>query len=235
MGIASQDPDPGKGKRFARWEYLSVPNGSQAVGFKAGRCFGCHVHFIGGSKPCRQRITKGALQCAYCLMGQESAWRGYCPLYTREYQRKYVMIPEDLKEVWDEIADHAQIVLTRPRSSKAPIIPQAKLWRTEPLPPAESREGEIDLLPNLLRAWKDAELAAWHHQTSDTPVSKTALPKTLDTEALALHLRQQQHAAERRAAEATKMANRLDGVPGLEGIGEGGSPPSKNGKHRKGS
>lgn len=175
MSVRSKNPGGGGGSPIQSWVYLSVPNGGSAVAFMAGRPFGVYCHAVGKrSKPCRLLTTDGALSCAYCCK-EKPVWRGYVPLYSREYVRSFVVISEDYNEAVCEIPRFEQVKLFRAKVVTAPVVIRAENWRTTPLPPSQTREAEPDMLPCLLRLWKDEELAAWHRK-SDIPVSQQPCP-----------------------------------------------------------
>lgn len=158
--ITSQDPDPGSGNSLiGRWTYLAVKNGASYRGFLAGKPVGVWVHYTGGSKPCRKRMTNHKIACPYCADSIQPVWRGYTPIYTGEYVQMFVLISAEYLESVREIAPNAQVSITRGKGSREPVLVQAQTWRVTPLPPSSSRSWPVDLMPYLLRnVWKDADL-----------------------------------------------------------------------------
>lgn len=162
MGISSEEPDPGRKEEVRRWHYESVANGQTVTGFLAGHPFGAHVHFLQRySKPCRARMSKGALPCALCSIGQPE-WRGYVPWFSAEYRRCFTLIPAELLDAVREIEPYSQVKITREKPKKSPAIFRAQLWRTTPFPDHLRERDPVHLLPFLLRLWKDEELLYWH-------------------------------------------------------------------------
>lgn len=214
-----------------RWKYLPVPNGAQAVGWIAGPTVGVWSHHRGGTKPCRHTMSDSALSCGLCADGEPPVWRGYVPLYDRDYCRRFVLISEDYEEAVRELTLHAPVKLQRGKGSREPVTIRFEQWRVQPLALGEGRNAAADITPFLLRMWKDAELEQWYY-SRDIPLAQ---------------------------GSASSHANRLDGVglappdpaakrdnrsgadilaAALAGSGLGGDdapapPPSKNGRHKK--
>lgn len=161
--IRSQDPDPQEGcNRIGRWTYLKVANGGSANGFLAGKPVGVWGHHLGGTKPCRKKMTGGRHPCPYCSEGVALVWRGYTPVFDQDYVQRFVCIPADIKKSVDEIGEHQQVRMTRAKSSKAPVILRAEQWRMHPFPKAGAPKWPVDLMPYLVKyVWKDEVLAAF--------------------------------------------------------------------------
>lgn len=154
-----------------RWLYCAVPNGSATVGWLAAHPYGAWVHIVGRvSKPCRRRMSGGALDCPLCDVDL-ARWRGYTAFYSREYRRMFVMVGPDTREWVAGLEVHTQIEISRPKDSKAGVLIRDKIWRTAPLPASAERPREIDLTSFLLRLWGDQELLAWHAANRDSGVS----------------------------------------------------------------
>lgn len=164
--------EPKKGRRgpIPRWRYCDIANGAQVVGWKAGAYVGVETHFHGGTKPCRHDMSDSALSCPMCAAGFPATWRGYCPFYDRDYQRRFVLISEDYREGYADIPLHAPIKLTRGKGSREPVVIRSEVWRTQPLPLTDGRDAEVDLTGFLLRMWRDVELEQWWY-SRDMPLS----------------------------------------------------------------
>lgn len=177
--LQSQEPDPrGQTGSVTRWQYTPIRCGTSCNGYLAGHPWGTWVHWIGQSKPCKNKITGGALACNYCAANERAVWRGYTPWYDREYTRRLVLITEDYLEAVREIGPHAQIEIARGKNVRDPVVVREKLWGTKPLPPASDRAWPADLSALVLRLWRDAELIAWALEQrkagalSDTPTGR---------------------------------------------------------------
>lgn len=231
MSVRGKDPDPRGLGKVARWLYWTVPTGGSANGFIAGSTVGVWCHWVGRSKPCRRLTSDGALSCSLCAAGEEPVWRGYVPIYDPQYVRRIVVITADHAESVREIPLHAQVKMRRGRNKHDPLIITPDLWRITPLPDSPERSGPADIVPALLRMWRDAELIEWH-LNSDIPVSsesEVAMVNRLDAIA-----RPVDGASAKRD---TRSAADILAAAGID-VGEGGSgspppKPSRNGKAHK--
>lgn len=213
--------------RSHRWVYLPLKNGATANGFLAGPVVGVWCHWMGRSRPCRRLMSDGALSCAMCADAQEPDWRGYVPFYSAEYVRMFTVITADYLESVREIPLHAQIKMARGRNKHDPVVIRPDLWRTTPLPPAADRDAAADLVPFLLKMWKDAELIEWH-LGSDAPLSSG--PECGPVNRLAaptLHIEEPPQKGDTRSG-----ADILGAV--LDGIGGDDEPAAKSKPHRNG-
>lgn len=187
MSVRSQEPgECGRGP-VQNWKYLDVPCGGSAVGFMGGRYVGVWCHTVHKrSKPCRLRMSEGALSCPHCSR-LELVWRGYVPIYDREYVWRFVVINADYRESVGEIERFTQVKMFRGKQATAPIVIRAENWRTLAIPRSTDRTAEPELVPALLRMWKDDELSAWHYATAGAapigPVSPPDPPSPPDAPA----------------------------------------------------
>jgi len=183
MSIVSQEPDPGRTGGDQRWDYLSVKNGTTVAAFLAAHPFGVWCHHDYGSKPCRIRVTAGAIPCPRCNPDRPAVWRGYTAIWSREYRPMFVIVTEDYLEAVREIPIGSQVKIARGNKVYDPAVIRAELWRTEPLPPSAARERPIDLMPSLLKLWEDADLTKWHTESRPAPVSVTPVSPPADVPA----------------------------------------------------
>jgi len=230
--FSSQEPDPApRSEDRRKWDYVSVPNGGSIVGYLAGYPFGVHTHHVGHTKPCKRRMTHSALVCPFCEGGLAPVWRGYTPIYDREYLPRYVLITQDYLESVREIPVHAQVRISRAKPEKSPPIIRPELWTPKALPLGHGRDREPDLLPSLLRTWKDDELKRWC--LSQTP----ALPQT-ETPKPTLVERPEDVIGGDVGRKVLEKLLKLEGHNGRgdaepKPIGELVGPPHQNGKPRK--
>lgn len=147
--------------------YQPIANGASVTGWKAGQPVGVYTHFSGGTKPCRRRMTGSALVCPFCEANQSPIWRGYVPYYDPEYVRRFVLISEDHLEACEEIGHLSQIRISRAKGSRQPVVMSACNWRVASIPPSKDREQPVDLMPFLLKLWKDEELAKYASAQAD--------------------------------------------------------------------
>lgn len=180
----SKDPRPGPRKNgHHHWDYLGCENGKSEVGYKAGPTCGVYVHDGRPSKPCRKEMTNGEITCPYCLTEDEPRWKGYVPIYDRDYQRRFCIISQGVRESVAEIPLHGQVRISRAKSSKASIIIRAEIWTPKALPLGDGRSAAADIEPVLFTIWNDAVLRDWYAlhwndppraHTSDNAVSLPA-------------------------------------------------------------
>lgn len=180
MGIRSQEPDPGQKTGRAQWVYQPVANGARINAFLAGYPFGVQCHYDGASKPCRSAITGGVLGCKYCGVGHEPEWRGFTPIYTEHYLWRFVLIPPEYLEAVRELPLSSLIRVSRGNRKYDPPLIKPDPWRTLPLPPDAERAKPIDLLPSLLKCWKDPELTKWHMENPNPRASVNAVSLPAD-------------------------------------------------------
>lgn len=231
MSMQSKDPDPRGLGRVARWLYWPIPNGGTACGFLAGPVVGVWSHWVGRSKPCRRLTSDGALSCALCSDGEDPVWRGYLPVYDPQYVRRIVVITADHAESVREIPLHAQVKMKRGKNKHDPCVVTADLWRTTPLPDSPDRSAPADIVPALLRMWRDVELIQWH-MSSDIPVSSS--PDAGPVNRLDAIVKPMGGA---NAKLDTRSAADILAAAGID-VGQGGASdappkPSKNGKPHK--
>lgn len=158
------------------WNYRPIPCGTSEGGWKAGPPLGVYTHWVGVTKPCKRRITKGALLCHHCEGKMVPVWRGATPWYDREYQCAWVWITEEYDEATCEIAHLAPIRLSRGRNKRDPVVIRQEEKCLKVLPHNPKRVPEIDLWETLLLAWKDSELVGWSRANQATPAAPAALP-----------------------------------------------------------
>ncbi len=176
----SRKPDPSKGNGVrAVWSYQEVPNGSSTVGYIAGSPYGVYTHYRGATRPCRREFTDSLLQCPLCESGEEPVWKGYVPYYDRDFIKRFVLISREIEESVSAIPLHAQIRISRAKSSKAAVIVREEKWTVKNLPYSAYRAAGVDLEGPLLLIWKDPELHAFVRRVSPVDLIRKQLVPTV--------------------------------------------------------
>src|SRR5262245_26285969 len=157
-------------KRTVHATYLKVPNGGMECGYKAGEMHGVVGHRTHAHQPCVRDITKGKLECPYCAAGLQPVWRGYVPLWDRDWTLRYVLIGKEYFETVDVIPHRSQLVLTRAKNPISPIVIRQELKLVRNLPDKEPWSSPVDMEEICLTLWKNAELEQWVR--SNRPAAK---------------------------------------------------------------
>lgn len=158
-----QAPDPGRKKHaHPHCTNFKVPNGTKEFGFKAGHVHGCYGHRTFAHQPCVLLITEGALQCAYCGSGLVPEWRGYVPIWDRDWTLRYAMIGETFFPSVDSIPFRAQVCLSRAKNPISPLIIREEVNLTRVLPDRSPWNEEVNTLDICLTLWQNVELAKWY-------------------------------------------------------------------------
>lgn len=178
MGITSEEPGKSPGKEKQDWNYEAPGRGETRSGYLAAAPLWITVHHEHGSRPCRQVVSRGALSCLMCACEAKSKQKGFVPYYSRDYLTLFVIVPDTLRLALSEIEPGTQIEIVRGKRVYDPAIPREKTFRPVPLPKSLPVGDQVDMLPSLLRMWKDAPLSKWHESTgSDKPLSLAAPPR----------------------------------------------------------
>ena len=224
-------PDPSKKKiQQTHASYLKVAPGKKEPGYKAGEMYGCYGHRTHANQPCVFDITDGALQCPYCGAGLVAEWRGYVPVWDRDWALRYVLVNEEYFFSVDAITIGAQVVMSRAVNPISPLVIREENGLTRKLPDHEPYSKPIDMLAICLLLWKNEPLNRWFNgQAAKGEVEQLAMQKavkktteTKPPEDPAVRL--MRHEAEIRAQEALeeqKIGNTINRV----------FTPNTNGKH----
>jgi hypothetical protein len=119
-------------------------------------------------------MTETELQCPYCAAGLIPEWRGYVPLWDRDWVLRYVLIGEELFESVDIIPHRAQVKITRAKNPISPLVVRQETMLTRPLPDDEKFRVAVDMLAICLTLWKCDALTQWFRRN---PPKKAELPK----------------------------------------------------------
>lgn len=159
---SGRKPDPRKKKSTVpHATNLKVANGKTEGAYIAGEMFGCYTHRTYASMPCMLDVTNDALPCPYCGSGVEQVWRGYVPLWDRDWTLRYVLIGEDYFASVDAIPHRTKVAVSRGKNPISPLIIREEPMLTRDLPNSHPWNVEIDALAICLRLWKNAELNEW--------------------------------------------------------------------------
>ncbi len=155
-------PDPQKRKKAHQHAtYLTVKNGERHPAYLAGELYGCYTHRTYAAQPCHSDITEGELQCPYCAAGMVPEWRGYVPLWDRDWTLRYALIGEDYYATVDAIAHHAQVVVSRAKNPISPLVIREEVLLTRQLPQTSPWRDAVLMLPICLTLWKCDPLTQW--------------------------------------------------------------------------
>lgn len=178
MSTGSRPNPSGKKTGVPHATYLQVKNGASAAGYKAGILHGVYGHRTHAHQPCCRIITEGELQCPYCLGGLDPVWRGYLPVWDRDWALRYVLIGEDYCETVDVIGHREQVVITRAKNPISPLVVRQDVTLDRELPNKAPWSEKIDMEAICLELWKDAPLKEWvytHRAKKPKPEPKPAL------------------------------------------------------------
>lgn len=224
-------PDPSK-KKICQTHatYLKVPPGKKEPGYKAGEMYGCYGHRTHANQPCVFDMTDGVLQCPYCGAGLTAEWRGYVPVWDRDWTLRYVLVNEEYFFTVDAIAIGAQVVMSRAVNPISPLVIREENCLTRKLPDHEPYNKPVDMLSICQLLWKNEPLNRWFSSQKisgemeqiamQTAVKKPTEAKPIEDPRERLARRQQEldaQAAEEEMRIGTTI-NRMDAH-------------SKNGKH----
>jgi len=160
--------------------HLAVGNGQQERGYKAGAMHGVNGHRTHAHQPCLRDYTDGELTCPYCEAGVELQWRGYVPVWDRDWALRYVLVGPDVMESADCILRGEQITINRAKSMRSPLIVRAETCLTRSLPDKAPWNQEVNMEDICLLLWKLPALSLWVRTTrgrSDNALSLTTPAK----------------------------------------------------------
>lgn len=156
---ASPQPLPSE----LRWHYVKIKPGEAVYGYVAGKMVGVWVHWLGGSKPCRSKMTNKTLPCPHCVDdGPRLRWLGYLPLWDRSGRRVVVVVSNQVGPAVELLVYAQPVRLARTSGARDPLRvetpePHMDMRLAERL----FRDGPHDLTPWLIHLWQDRELASW--------------------------------------------------------------------------
>jgi hypothetical protein len=180
-------PDPARRKTLhPHSTAFKVPCGTKDSGYKAGELYGCYTHRTFAAQPCVADITNGALQCPLCAANVNCEWRGYVPIWDRDFTLRHVLIGEAYFESVDAIPFHAQVTLSRAKNPISPLVIREEPSTFRALPNKSPWNCEVCMMAVCLTLWKNDALTKWceanqplalRRNVNAPPVVKVA-PKT---------------------------------------------------------
>lgn len=225
-------PDPRRKKTGAPHStHFAVPNGAKELGYKAGEVYGCYGHRVHAHQPCLHELTDGELQCPFCTAGINLEWRGYVPLWDRDFTLRHALISEAYYESVDMIPHRAQVILSRDKPKMSALVIRAGDVATlRSLPEKAPWCNEVDMFAVCRVLWKNAAVDAWYSTTQGKHLESVGDAKPLDTDTLNPMIRAAAGRANRMSDPASVNAR---AVEAWKRTGEVPAP-SKNGHHKKG-
>jgi hypothetical protein len=155
-------PDPRKKKiQQTHATYLPVASGAKEPGYKAGELFGCYGHRTSANQPCVFDITDGALQCPFCAANMDPVWRGYVPVWDRDWALRYVLVNEEYFVSVDAIPVGAQVLILRGKNKISPLVIRQEVCLTRPLPDQAPFNKPVNMFAVCQLLWKNAALNKW--------------------------------------------------------------------------
>lgn len=180
MGTGKR-PKGGSGKEpMIHATNLAVANGQTERGWKAGALHGVNGHRTFAHQPCIDDYTDGALKCPYCATGQEVVWRGYVPVWDRDWCLRYAIVGKDVEESVDCIQRGEPVSVSRAKSMRSPLIVRPEQNTFRALPDKAPYNAEVCMEDICLLLWKLPVLALWvrtSRSKSDKPLSLTPTAK----------------------------------------------------------
>lgn len=176
-------PDPKRRKTtHVHASYLKCGNGESHPGWKAGEVFGCYGHRTAAQQPCVSDLTNDELPCPFCTSGLEPMWRGYVPIWDRDWTLRYVLIGEDVFDSVDSIPHRGRLTVCRHKNPISPLVvrPEEKPVLLRELPERAPWTTPIDMLAVCLTLWKHAALTAWVEADRAKRPSDVEKPKRSD-------------------------------------------------------
>lgn len=158
--------------------HLKVPNGGKEAGYKAGEMFGVNGHRTHAHQPCVFDLTEGELQCPYCAAGLDLVWRGYVPVWDRDWTLRYVLVNEEYFCSADAIPIRAQVIASRGKNPISPIVLREEKHGFKALPDAPPYNTDICMRDICLLLWKNEPLNRWYAKT-DVAKLMESLPKPI--------------------------------------------------------
>jgi hypothetical protein len=224
---------PGEKKKIHA-THFKVPNGGMECGYKAGDMHGVNGHRTHAHQPCLKLYTNGEMECPYCNAGLEPMWRGYVPVWDRDWTLRYALIGEEIFESVDIIPRGAQVVLTRAKNPISPLVIRQETKLVRSLPDKEPWTQPVCMEDICLLLWKLPALTAWVHREREL---RSALPAGVAVKSDGKAFSPPMQAAAKRNGsrvvkeeEAIPFSEALNRVKALE---EAGKLPKPNGNHSK--
>lgn len=170
-------PDPRR--RMCRHPHstaFKIPAGTKDSGYKAGEVYGCYTHRTFAAQACSMNITDGAIPCKYCAVNTPSVWTGYLPVWDCDFTLRHAVFNENYLESVDAIPFHGQVVLSRGKDPKNPLIIREAPSTFRALPNKAPWKHEVCMLAVCLTLWQNPELTRWVEANQPLALASCAPP-----------------------------------------------------------
>lgn len=128
----------------------------------AGQIYGCYSHRTHATQPCVEDITEGHHKCPWCKAGMVPEWRGWVPLWDRDWCLRYVLINESYFPSVDAIAHRAQVMCSRGKNPISPMVVREETTMVRALPDRAPWSSPVKMLDVCLTLWKCELLVRWY-------------------------------------------------------------------------
>lgn len=155
-------PDPRRRKaKHVHATNFKIANGTKDHGYLAGELFGCYGHRTHAQQPCHSDLTNDALKCPLCTAGIPAVWRGYVPLWDRDWTLRYVLIGEDYFASVDTIKHGEQVELSRAKNPISPLVLRPGVGLVRKLPNEAPWNVPVNMFDICLTLWQCDPLNQW--------------------------------------------------------------------------
>jgi len=166
--------------RALHWHAVKPPGGGSIRGVCCGKMMAFECHWVQESnKPCRAKITGGAMEC-YCKTTPLSLRTiGYAPIETREKEQLVVIIPKTTAMTVATFRQGDSLEFSRAKRDKSPVRCRCGLAEevgTQHCLLVKS-EKPRDIFPYLLHLWGDVALQRFFN--SEQSPASTVQPNLL--------------------------------------------------------
>ncbi len=147
--------------RRMNWHAVKPPGGGSIRGVYCGKLMAFECHWVQESnKPCRAKITGGALEC-YCKSIPLSLRTiGYAPIETREKEQLAIIVPKTTALTVSTFAQGDSLEFMRAKREKSPV--RCRCGLAEEVGSQHclvvKQEKPRDIFPYLLHLWGDVAL-----------------------------------------------------------------------------
>lgn len=200
-----QRPDPRRKKDpTIRSTNFTVPNGGKEFGYMGGEVFGCYGHYVHAHQPCLEDLTGGEVSCPLCLAKFDKVWRGYVPIWDRDFVLHHALISEEYDESVSMIPHRGHIVATRDKPKMSPLVIRAiEPLNVRVLPDKPPYSEPVDMYRICRKLWKNPLVDAWYTSTSGTLRESVGEAVPLDIDKLSPMMKAAGGAVNRRFASPT--------------------------------
>lgn len=169
---------PSRKDSHLRWSHLRLEPGSTFKGWICGPLVGVTTHWNQGTRPCRDKITLGALSCSECIAKHKSGWAGYLPLFDVQGKKWVALTGRDSEDYISRLSYGCAVKITKGKYRHAPLVVQEEQWTVAVCPYLGQAMVPHDIRAWLLHLWGDEELEAYcSGALSDLPLNRPETAK----------------------------------------------------------